>query len=189
MVFHVRPATDSKPAAILELGLTPEESDQNSFAELPKNEQNRIQSTLRFLEEDAYSDNEEESDNAVKFNLDHFSKHYIEMDTSSESVDSNTNGNLLNASLNHLVFTDYRGREVWNQFEIGVIHEISKHLPTTIDGFDQIMETICRYTYNCYWKGSSHPFIEHIASKLQLPKQVVPRCIRTLGSFVNALQS
>jgi hypothetical protein len=40
---------------------TPEESDQNSFAELPKNEQNRIQSTLRFLEEDAYSDSEEES--------------------------------------------------------------------------------------------------------------------------------
>ena len=95
---------------------TPEESDQRSFAELPENEQNRIQSTLRFFEQDAYSDNEEESDNAIKYNLDHFSKHYIEIDTSNESVDSNTNGNLSNDSLNHLVFTDYRGREVWNQF-------------------------------------------------------------------------
>ena len=43
--------------------------------------------------------------------------------------------------------------------------------------------------YNCYWKGSSHPFIKYIASKSQLPRQVVPRCIRTLGSFVHALQS
>ena len=66
---------------------TPVESEQNSFAELPKNEQNRIQSTLHFLEEDAYSDDEEESTNAFRFNLDHFSKHYIKIDTKSESVD------------------------------------------------------------------------------------------------------
>ena len=75
------------------------------------------------------------------------------------------------------------------EFEIGIIHEISKYLPTATYGFDQIMETVCRYTYNCYWKGSSHPFIKYIASKLQLPRQVVPRCIRTLGSFVHSLQS
>ena len=114
-----------------------------------------------------------------------------------ESAGSNTNGNLSDNSLKNVVFTDNRGPEVLNhfneksfvEFEIGVIHEISKYLPTATDGFDQIIETVCRYTYNCYWKGSSHPFIKYVASKLHLPGQVVPRCMRTLGSFVHALQS
>ena len=61
---------------------TPENSDQNSFAELPESEQNRIQSTLRFLEEDAYSDANDlllgaeqvEAAKPIKFNLDHFFK-------------------------------------------------------------------------------------------------------------------
>ena len=75
------------------------------------------------------------------------------------------------------------------EFELGIIQEISKFLPEETHGFDQAMETICRYTYNCYWKGSSHPFIDYIMSKPQLPKQIIPRCIRTLGSFDNALQS
>ena len=63
-------------------------SDQNNFAELPYNEQSRIQSTLRFLEEDAYTDSDggEEGNTPIKFNLDHFSKHYVEMDAAGESV-------------------------------------------------------------------------------------------------------
>jgi hypothetical protein len=100
-------------------------------------------------------------------------------------------------SLKQLVFTDYLGRAVWNhfnqksflEFEIGIIHEISKHLPTKTEGFDQIMETICRYTYNCYWKGSSHPFISYIISKPELPRQTIPIRVRTAEPFANALQS
>jgi hypothetical protein len=140
---------------------------------------------------------EEETVEAVKFSLSHFSKHYIEMDAADETADSNINSKSSDNLLKNLTFNDSRGREVWNhfneksflEFEIGIIHEISKYLPTATCGFDQIMETICRYTYNCYWKGSSHPFIKYIASKLQLPRQLVPRCIRTLGSFVHSLQS
>jgi hypothetical protein len=140
---------------------------------------------------------EEETSNEVKFSLSHFSKHFVESETTEESIDSISDNNLSEDSLRHLVFADYQGREVWNhfnqksflEFETGVIQEISKYLPERTHGFDQIMEAICRYTYNCCWKGSSHPFNKHIASKSQLPRQCIPRCMRTIGSFVNALQS
>jgi hypothetical protein len=37
---------------------------------------------------------ENKADGIVKFSLEHFSKHYIEMDAADETADSNANGNL-----------------------------------------------------------------------------------------------
>ena len=125
---------------------------------------------------------EEKAGDAVKFSLSHFSKHYTEMDTADEPADSSTNGNRSDESLKQLVFTDHRGQTIWNQFnqksflefEIGVIHAISKYLPTTTDGFDQVMETICRYTYNCYWKREQSPFHRIHCFKATLAKAEHP---------------
>ena len=80
---------------------------------------------------------EEETSNEVKFSLSHFSKHFVESETTEESVDSISDNNLSEDSLRHLVFADYQGREVWNhsnqksflEFETGVIQEMSKYLP------------------------------------------------------------
>ena len=152
----------------------------------------------------------------VKFSLTHFSKHYSDSEGEAQpSMQGHAQVTGLSDypslacaaqqptqlmsddSLKQLVFTDYSGRTVWNhfnqksflEFEIGIIHEISRHLPTRTEGFDQIMETICRYTHNCYWKGSSHPFIGYILSKPELPRQTIPIRIRTAEPFANALQS
>ena len=60
---------------------------------------------------------------------------------------------------------------------------MSKYLQKETHDFDQVVETICRY------KGSNHPFVDYIISKPQLPTQIIPRCIRTLGPFSNVFES
>ena len=71
--------------------------------------------------------------------------------------------------------------------DVGIFHEMSKHLDKKTWGYDQWIETICTHTYNCYWNTSHHPFNKNAASTPLLPFRISKP--RILGSFVNALQS